>query len=94
MLNTYLSGARNEIINCQKLTNETVEYLTVILENFASDAHVEELFMKTGFGKIEEKELRSILDKLIKIENALDSYVPKTISTIEYQMKLNEENGQ
>ena len=94
MLNNSLEEAKKEVTECQKRTNEVVEALKAFLNAFASDGYVQELFAKTGFGVKEEQELDKILTKLTKINNALDTYVPKTISTINYQMELNNANGQ
>ena len=94
MLNNSLEEAKKEVTECQKRTNEVVEALKAFLNAFASDGYVQELFAKTGFGVKEEQELDKILTKLTKITNALDTYVPKTISTINYQMELNNANGQ
>ena len=94
MLNNSLEAAIRNIYDCQKLTNEVVDALKTLLNSFTSDTYVQELFAKTGFGKSEEQQLDRILTKLTKITTALDTYVPKTVSTIKYQMELNNASGQ
>ncbi len=91
-LNEQLENAKESIEKCQTEAKEVVTSLDTIIKGFENDEFIHELFFRTGFGEYEKEQLDAIKGRLKRIVDALEGYVPKTISSIKYQMELNNRN--